>query len=64
MAMPIHLSKSEFAAVAAHAGIRLDEQTLTDYFELYIEHVMPMLARLRSRESLESEVRMPAASAS
>ena len=40
MAMPIHLSKGELAAVAAHTGIRLDEETLTDYFELYFEHLV------------------------
>jgi hypothetical protein len=61
MAEQIHLTRDEFAALAAGAGLTLEPVTLGEFFELYSEHLAPILARLRRQEPLESEVRMPAA---
>jgi hypothetical protein len=56
MAGSIHLTKDEFAAVAVDAGLTLDHETLAEFFALYAEHLVPILARLRRREPLEQEV--------
>jgi hypothetical protein len=61
MAEQIHLTRDEFAALAASAGLTLDSITLGEFFGLYSEHLVPILARLRRQEPLESEVRMPPA---
>jgi hypothetical protein len=50
------LSRESFAAIAARAGLTLDSDTLDDFLALYNEHLVPILARLRCREPLESEV--------
>jgi hypothetical protein len=57
MPEPRPLSREAFAAIAAHSGLTLDHDTLEEFLALYNEYLAPILARLRCREPLESEVR-------
>ena len=59
MGDPIYLNKEQFCAVSLSAGLNLDHETLEEYFQLYVQYVAPILARLHRHQPLESEVDMP-----
>jgi hypothetical protein len=56
MPEPRPLSREAFAAIAAHSGLTLDRETLEEFLSVYNEHLVPILARLRRRAPLESEI--------
>jgi hypothetical protein len=53
------LNQREFSAIVVQAGLTLDRNTLAEYYDIYVRHIVPILNRLRWHHSLESNFEAP-----